>query len=135
MFLLKFRDIFIGYLLSLVVILSNLPVVLVLFKATTIVDILAYLPACSWALCIVIGAFFYFVIIETDYPQIIRQSGFLRLQGRFAYISLYVLAIVLSGFFTSLPSVAAFGIAVGMCAWGAFTFAYATWQIFEREAK
>lgn len=129
------RNLFIGYLLSLIVILSNLPLVLGLFEGHSIASILSHWPACPWTLCIIISAFFYFVITETDYPQFIRQSGFLRLQGRLAYISLYFLALVLSGLFNSLPRGVGLGIAVGMCAWGAFTFAYATWKLFEREAK
>lgn len=132
---LKSRDLFIGYLLSLIVILSNLPLALELLEGRSIAGILSHLPACPWALCVIISAFFYFVITETDYPQFIRQSEFLRLQGRLAYISLYFLALVLSGLFSSLPRGVGFGIAVGMCAWGAFTFAYATWKLFEREAK
>lgn len=133
------REVFIGYILAAVVIVSNLPAILILLKPNAPADISQYLLPSSWPLFVLLCAAFYFIVVETDHPQLIRQwiqqSRFLRLQARLAYISLYFLAIVLSGLFEALPHDVAPAVAIIMCAWEAFMFAYATWQIFARGAK
>ena len=65
-------------------------------------DLSAPLPPTMWAMFTALAASFYYSLVETDFPAVIRASQFLRWEARVVYSALYLDTAVLFGGFNGL---------------------------------
>lgn len=91
------QEFVIGGVLILGVVLVDSAVMRTLLNPAT-ENLLIRLPArAGWFFFMLATCFAYYFVTESDYPAIIRSSGFLRAQMRFSYAAQAVVAIIFFG--------------------------------------